>query len=436
MTCKPRILLLTCEFPPYRGGAGTYSRDLAVGLADNGAEVEVAASAGPTGLNVEQCIHPGVTVLPLRWKTGHWPAIPLSALQRQPDLIIATERMAVETLSFLDCFETPVIVVCHGSEVLRYWSHATCCEPPWLCQQVKRFYTRCQAIVCVSNATRDLLLSALADLEPRVHVIPNGIDVRRIAGRNQESIEFLPAKESLAVVPERAKVVLSVGRLAEDKGQDKLILAFREICETFPDAHLVLVGQGPNQDELEDLVVWLRLRGRVHIVSDAGDAELACWYQRAVVFALISQSRTRFEGFGLVFLEANYFSLAGIGAKTGGVPEAISHGYSGLLVPPGDTTAIAETLRQLLSDEELRTRLGRQAKLRLHEHFTAERMGRQMLDLVQSVIDNARRPTRRESLGIRMFQRLRVATLYAKACFRPENRWMRVLPSLPKRTFG
>jgi glycosyltransferase involved in cell wall biosynthesis len=100
---------------------------------------------------------------------------------------------------------------------------------------------------------------------------------------------------------------------------------------------------------------------------DNDDLELI--YGRADIFAMTSISHGQsVEGFGIAYLEASSFGLPIVGHAIGGVPEAVRHGETGLLVPPGDTHALTEALRQLVTDRNLRERLGANGAIWARDH--------------------------------------------------------------------
>jgi glycosyltransferase involved in cell wall biosynthesis len=155
-----------------------------------------------------------------------------------------------------------------------------------------------------------------------------------------------------------------------DKGHCDLIDAFRRIAATFPQAHLVLVGEGqPMAGQLQAQVEALGLAHRVHFTGrrdDIGNVLTAF-----DVFAL----PTLREALGTVFIEAAAMGVPVIGTDVGGVPETMQAGVTGLLVPPGDPAALAGALESLLADPALRRRMGDAGRelIRGQGLFSAER---------------------------------------------------------------
>lgn len=171
-------------------------------------------------------------------------------------------------------------------------------------------------------------------------------------------------------LPEDALVVGCVAVMRAEKGHGDLIDAFQRLSTTFPNAHLVLVGEGqPLAGRLRAQAEELGLAQRVHFTGrrdDIGNVLTAF-----DVFAL----PTLREALGTVFIEAAAMGLPVIGTDVGGVPETMQAGVTGLLVPPGDPAALAGALESLLADPALRRRMGDAGRelIRGQGLFSAER---------------------------------------------------------------
>jgi len=156
------------------------------------------------------------------------------------------------------------------------------------------------------------------------------------------------------------RVVLSVGRWAANeryKGADLLIEAASELAREFPDLHLVLVGTGDDLPRLEKLANTASTPDHIHFMSGLSRRELAAYYAASDIFALPSTG----EGFGLVFLEAMAFRKAVIGTASGGIPDIIEDGVTGILADPKNSSSLPGALRALLSNNDLRLKMGQRA---------------------------------------------------------------------------
>jgi glycosyltransferase involved in cell wall biosynthesis len=168
-------------------------------------------------------------------------------------------------------------------------------------------------------------------------------------------------------IPPDAPLVLAVGRLIEQKDHETLLRAFARVRVGHPDARLAILGWGRLEPELRTLVSTLGLDGAAFL---PGRVEPRDWLERADVFAHTS----RWEGFGIVLLEAMLGGLPTVATRVSAVPEIVVDGETGLLVPPGDADAVAGALSRLLDDPALRRRLGEAALARVRAEFSVARM--------------------------------------------------------------
>jgi glycosyltransferase involved in cell wall biosynthesis len=167
------------------------------------------------------------------------------------------------------------------------------------------------------------------------------------------------------------RVVLTAGRLSQEKAQADLVMAFARLVRRHPEikARLVIVGEGPERRGLEAAVAALQVTDRVLLAGAA--SEVARWYRAADLFALPSLS----EGSPNVLLEAMLMELPIVATWVGGVPEIVVHDESALLVGPRNPPAMAEALGRLLTDESLARRLAANAReAALNNHSPESRL--------------------------------------------------------------
>jgi phosphatidylinositol alpha-1,6-mannosyltransferase len=170
--------------------------------------------------------------------------------------------------------------------------------------------------------------------------------------------------------PPDIPVVLAVGRLVERKGFDTLLQAHKQIIKTIPDALLVIVGSGNDRMRLQQLVATAGMSHQV-VLTNASDHELAAWYQRCTVFALLPRELPNHdvEGFGIIFLEAASFGKPVVAGRSGGVPDAVVDGVTGILVDPQDPSAVATTIVRLLHNPDQARVLGQAGQDRVARDF-------------------------------------------------------------------
>jgi glycosyltransferase involved in cell wall biosynthesis len=212
-------------------------------------------------------------------------------------------------------------------------------------------YAQTRAILTMSERLRRSFVEDFGVPAAKVHTIHAGpnFDPDRIPARAARPADAPPT-------------VLFVGRAFERKGGPLLLDAFARVRERIPAARLLVVG--PDDRGIERPGVTLL--GFVDKETPSGWAALCDAYAKADVFCL----PTRFEPFGIAFLEAMFFGLPCIGPDEWAVPEMVRDGVTGRLVPPGDAAALADRIVALLSDPAAARRLGDEGRRIAREHFT------------------------------------------------------------------
>jgi glycosyltransferase involved in cell wall biosynthesis len=178
-------------------------------------------------------------------------------------------------------------------------------------------------------------------------------------------------------------VVLSVGRLSQEKAHIDLLAAFKELSESKPEisSKLIIVGEGPERSGLEAAAKSLGCKERVIFAGHVSDVRT--FYATADVFVLPSHS----EGSPNVLLEAMALKLPIVATAVGGVPEMVENNETALLVPPGDPPSIARAITRLLTDKELAHRLTTKAATLVDTRYTPENYVRSVVEIYREVID-------------------------------------------------
>jgi glycosyltransferase involved in cell wall biosynthesis len=182
-------------------------------------------------------------------------------------------------------------------------------------------------------------------------------------------------------LPTNARFLGSVARLGDWKGHRLIIDGFADICQAFPNHHLVFVGDGSEMASLRQQCERMGLSDKVHLIGFRKDP----WpYFRA--FDLNVLASTKNEGIPQVLLQAMYARCPVIGTRTGGIPDIVEDGVSGLLVASGSSTALAQAMQTLLIKPEEAARFSEKAFSFVSQHHTIDRMGHKILSLYQQVL--------------------------------------------------
>jgi phosphatidylinositol alpha-1,6-mannosyltransferase len=180
-------------------------------------------------------------------------------------------------------------------------------------------------------------------------------------------------------------VVVCVSRLVKRKGQDTLILALPRVLREFPDAVLLIVGDGPYRQELQNLAERTGVSQAVHFTGPVPWSELPAHYGAGDVFAMPCRTRRGgldVEGLGIVYLEASATGLPVVAGDSGGAPDAVLDGETGWVVPGGDPAAAADRILGLLRDPGLRTAMGERGRRWVEESWRWDHLAGRLKSLL------------------------------------------------------
>jgi phosphatidylinositol alpha-1,6-mannosyltransferase len=212
---------------------------------------------------------------------------------------------------------------------------------------LRKIGTSVDSLTYLGEFTKQAISQSLskASAKKMVKIAP-GIDVEHFSPQDSTQL-----RRDLKLVNKR--VIVSVGRLVHRKGQDHLIQSMPEILKSVPNAHILMVGQGPYLMHLEKLVKDLNLVDHVSFIGRIQYAQLPQYICAGDIFAMPSRSRffgLEVEGLGIVYLEASACGLPVIAGSSGGAPDAVLDGVTGLVVNGEDNQEIAAAAIKLLQD--------------------------------------------------------------------------------------
>lgn len=341
-----RYLLVTLEYPPFRGGVAHYYSNLVKAWPEKD---ELTVLDNSQNKLISQA--------------GRWPwrisfkAIGQAIKQSQADFLLIGQILPLGTVAWLrSYFSKPYALFLHGMD----WTMALSTpRKAWL---TKRIISRAKAVIAANSYVAELIVKTCPKAKDKLVVINPGLESASKPSVPKELLDQLSKKYHL----ENKPLILTVGRLVERKGVDKTIEAVAQLLPENPNLRYAIVGAGPYLKNCQELVKKLGLEKQVIFITDADDLERAAWYQLADIFIMPSrQIGDDFEGFGIVYLEANQAGKPVIAGRSGGVQDAVADGVSGLMVNPETVPEITAALSKLLNDQVLREQLGQGGQKRL-----------------------------------------------------------------------
>ncbi len=242
-----------------------------------------------------------------------------------------------------------IVALTHGHEV--WWAKL------WpFTRLMRRIGTGGDHLTDLGNFTRSAISKALSEKskDSMVKIAP-GIDTNHFAPQSESA----QLKAELGLTEK--KVLVSVGRLVHRKGQDTLVEALPLILKEIPDAHLMFVGEGPRKKFMQQRAEKLGVSSHITFIGRIHYQDLPKYICVGDIFAMPSRSRLaglEVEGLGIVYLEASACGLPVLGGLSGGAPDAVIDGQTGLVVDGTSPQAVARAAVHLLHNDELALELG------------------------------------------------------------------------------
>jgi len=376
-----RVVMLSHGYYPRIGGAERQLAAVAPLLQARGVDIHILTRRLPgtkpyerlDGVPVYRLPVPGPN--PLASLTFTLAA--LAMIKRlDPDLIHAHELISPATTAVFakKLFGKPIVATLHRSgaigDVLRLKSRLLGkARLRVLCREVNAFCV-------ISKAIDGELAAEGVPVQKRVP-IPNGVDVGLFVPLASSKKAALRSRLRL---PKDAQIVTFVGRLVPEKQVDHLVGIWASLRRNLPQAILLILGSGPEED-------ILKKKAGDGILFLGEQLDVKPYLQASDLFVLPSKA----EGLPVALLEALACGLPVIASSVGGSPEVIRHMETGWLVPPGNPIALSEAIVTLLTDEKLRNKLRRKARIHVVNNYSLVKMADQLCDLYSRVIEQNRR---------------------------------------------
>lgn len=352
------------------GGAGRYLLNLISQPAFSSLYVAVACPDGELGSRLDQA---GVYRIPISGKDVSFsvkliPELCRAIAREKPDVVHTHSSLSARIASRM--LRVPVVYTKHN--LVRIPGPSGRVPPSF--GPVRRAINGAAArlladkIIAVSEGVyRDLVESGI---NPRMVVaIPNGIDLK----------PFRPRLYRDGGAKRSEVVVGTVARLHPQKGLDVLVEAARTVVRAQPGIRFIIGGTGPMESELRSKIASARLDPYVKLCGFVHD--VPAFLEKLDIYVLSSH----YEGLPLAVLEAMAAGLPVIATNVGGVPEAVVDGVTGILVPPGQPTALAHAIVRLAIDPELAYNMGSQGRRRAEELFDARLMAERTVEVYRSI---------------------------------------------------
>ncbi len=349
------ILLLTSHFDT--GGITSYVTILSAGLRRAGHRV-IVVSAGGDAVGVLERSGVRHVRVDIRVKSEAHPkiylALPrLAALIRAEGIdIIHAQTRVTQVMAFCLGRMTgkPFVSTCHGFF-----------RPRWF---RKTFPCWGQGAIAISRGVREHLIKDFNVDPDSVHLVPNGIDMSCYTFTD----EVLRRQKRAQWSVDGSPVIGIIARLSDVKGIDVLIRAMPSVVASFPNARLMIVGQGPQENDLRTLVNQLGLEKNVSFrFTVQSTADILPAFD---VFVMPSLQ----EGLGLSVMEAMAAGIPVVASNVGGLPDLVKDGQTGFLTPAGDSAALGKRIKGMLGDPARALNMARAGRALIEKEFNSQCM--------------------------------------------------------------
>jgi len=391
-----RIMMLTWEFPPrVVGGLARHVSELSIALARLGHEVHVVTIQDPQcppqenyyGVRVWRATprgprHDGLVQDALQMNLNLLEtAVSVMGKVGPCDLFHAHDWLVAHSgVALKHAYQRPLVVTIHATEWGRNGGLHNDLQRQisdvewWLCYEA-------WTVICCSQYMYGELQGIFQVPSDKLHVIPNGVN---------GVLPFLPPEELAAFraryAADHEQVVFFMGRLVREKGVHILLDALAQVVRLYPNTKLIVSGEGPERDFLQNKVSELGLQERVCFTGFIND-ELR---NRFLGIADVAVFPSTYEPFGIVALEAMAARVPVIVSNVGGFDEIIQHGINGLKFYSGDANSLVDNLLTLFGTPNLRSRLIQRARQDVLEKYNWQTIAQRTATVYQQVLERYR----------------------------------------------
>jgi phosphatidylinositol alpha-1,6-mannosyltransferase len=362
-----KLLLITQDFPPDYGGIHTYCYELVQQFSAMAEEVTVIAPAKAGSASADETLP--AKVIRIRCSDillgfALWPRIKKILNETEPDVIFHAQwnTLVASARARRLGFTGKVVCAAHGRELLLGGKNV-------LANRILNLYRKPMLRLPdlwlpVSRYTAGLLDERHGISGDGVKVVSNGTDPLRYRTVSSSFRERFAIRED-------EWLLVTAARLVKRKGVEDVIEAVNLLKERHPGLKCLIAGNGPEKARLEQLTRQNGTAGRIEFTGKIPFDELPAFYSAANAFVMVPRTlEPDVEGFGIVYLEANACGLPVIGSRSGGVPDAVIHEHTGLLVGEARPDQLAAAVERLIRNPEEARRFGQQGRERVVQSFT------------------------------------------------------------------
>jgi glycosyltransferase involved in cell wall biosynthesis len=386
-----KIAIFSHEYPPLNGGAGTYVNELSVALASLGHSVRlvVGDTLDSRGDNVANNYARDVGI-----KIDRYPWIYSSKLWFIKDInlykSILTKMVDIDLLIFANYtshivahrvrqyIPTDYMIILHGDDIDYFCQRRRLKDRIMISKKhMNNYFKGAQKIISVSKYLEKIFLSYMPELKSKSQIVLHGIRPPggMVAGDLARCNKLLSQNSSFN---EKSIILTYVSRFSAGKGQDLMIRVFKELIKYDSRYFLVFIGDGATKLSVETLATQMNLTTRIFFTGSTPRMDVYNYLSMASLNIFLSKRYG--ETFGIVNIESMAVGTPVFALETGGVPEAIDDGITGVILKDSDPVHIADQIHSLLSDTDQYKKMGENAQNVAYSYFNAQRMASETIN--------------------------------------------------------
>ena len=281
-----------------------------------------------------------------------------------------------KSIEYLDGINLKIISLAHGTEIPKNYFDKI---QPFFDLKKRRIiksYRNCSKIAANSNYTKDLMIASLNINPKKISIIHPGVDVYNDFIQPEDKVNFKK------IIGSQRPIITTLARVERRKGHIFIINAISELRVKFPNLLYLIAGKGPYLNEVIKHVEKLKLQNNVTFLGWITEPEKSLVLRNSDLFIMTpTKIGESVEGFGMAFIDAAFHSLATIGTNSGGIKDAIKHQVTGLICKEADQEDITKCIDTLLSDNDLRKKLGNNGRQLALQNYAWKNKVREYLKL-------------------------------------------------------
>jgi len=282
-----------------------------------------------------------------------------------------------KSVEYLKNINVPIFVLAHGTEIQKNINYLNFYKK---IKQKRIFssYNKSRKILANSNYTKELIKESLRIDANKINIVHPGVDIYEKFIQNRTILKIKK------IINNSHPVILTLARLELRKGHKLVLDALSRLIDKYPNLLYIIAGDGPFKKEIEEYAKMLGVNGNICFLGWITEPEKSILLKSTNLFIMTPHlDKQSVEGFGMSFIDAAFHGLATIGTDSGGIPDAIIDGKTGLIARTSDIENITAKMDELLSDPKKRITLGKAGQKNALEKFQWKNKVKEYLDLIE-----------------------------------------------------